>query len=688
MTTKVSELAPIQCKAGVQPSTDKTALLTEHWTFSDKIRFVDGVPEKIGGWASVLFSNNGTIKGANRTVYSITINGRVITILGTEKKLYALIGSSLINITPLKTSTVAVANSLSTNYGTLASNPLTTVSGSSTITVTDTSASRYVAGDRVTLSGASSVGGISNTLINTQHIIRSIGTNSYTIHVGGTASSSATGGGASVVRRTGLIQVTSAAHGQSNGDRVKITNAADTGGILAADINKEFIIRNVAANSFDIKTDSFATSSVTGGGGASTIYQEEIDEGRLNASLGQGFGMGLYGAGLYGTSNLSTSGLQYPRIWFADGYGENVILTAGNQGAVYVWDGDTAAAPIVLSGAPAAVNYAFVSDNIVVTFGASNIGNHIFTSDQDDNTNWTASSTNQVFEDFIENTGRLLSHVEVADTNLIFTEDHTYTFRYIGLPLVWEIKNKSSVIGIISPMARCAVNEVAYWMGNENFYMWNGGNIEIIPSNSDKQSTILNYVFENLNYTQKSKCFAWYNKAFHEVWFHYPSANSLECDRIARVNLHDYSWCPDTMDRAGAEYPDILLNLPRLSMYNKTTAESVLYRHETGANDNGAALEFSLSTNLRTTGKSTTTEVGIIPDSIQTGTVNLAFDGYLFPQSQTTTYSKTYPIESTTERVTTLVNGRFWMYNFSGAEVNQTWRMGLWQEYIQRGASN
>jgi hypothetical protein len=237
-------------------------------------------------------------------------------------------------------------------------------------------------------------------------------------------------------------------------------------------------------------------------------------------------------------------------------------------------------------------------------------------------------------------------------------------------------------------MARCAVNESAFWMGLENFYMWNGGSIEIIPSNSDKQCTILSYVFDNLNYGQKSKCFAWYNKAFNEVWFHYPSANSLECDRIARLNLHDYSWCPDTMERAGAEYPDILLNLPRLSMYNTTSTESTLYRHETGSNDNTDPMAFSLTTNLRTAGKNTTTEVGIIPDSIQTGNVDLTFDGYLFPQSANTTYSKTYEVTPTTERVTTLLNGRFWQYNFSGDTLNQTWRMGLWQEYIQKGASN
>lgn len=686
MTTKVSDLAPIKCLAGVEPSTDKTAFATDHYTFSDKIRFVDGLPEKIGGWASISLSNSATIKGAARTVFSAVINGKTYTLIGTEQKLYSLLGSSLVNITPLETSTTAIANSLATDYDTLANNPITTVSGSPTITITDANAASYVAGDLITISGATTTGGILNTAINGQHIIRSIGVGSYTVNTGSNASSSTTGGGASVVRASGLVTVTAAAHGMANGDRVKINAASAFGGIDAGEINREHIIRNITAGTFDVFVDDVSSSSVTSGGGASTTYQKEIADGQLNASLGQGYGMGLYGAGLYGVSKLSTSGMVYPRIWFAAAYGEDIILTAGNQTGLYVWDGDTSAAPALVSGAPAAINYSFVSNNIVVTLGAAGIGNHIFASDINNYTQWTSSSTNQVFEDYIEGASRFISHVNVSGTNLLFTENQTYTFRYIGLPLIWEIRQKSGVIGIISPMARCTVNDTAYWMGDKNFYMWNGGNVEIIPANSQKQSTILRYVFDNLNYAQKSKSFAWYNKDFNEVWFHYPSQGSNECDRIARVCLHDYNWTPDTMDRVAAEYPDILLNQPRLSKYS--SGFSTLYRHEVGDDDDTSPMQWTLTTNLRTSGKDTTTSVGIIPDSIQNGNISISFSGYLFPQSTNTTYSVQYTVTPTTERITTTLNGRYWKYTFSGSELGQAWQMGEWQEYIQKGAAN
>lgn len=679
MTTRTSQLVPIECLPGVEPVTDKTAFATKHFTFSDKIRFVDGLPEKIGGWASIPFSNDKSISGSSRSIFSATINGRVYTMIGTNEKLYTLIGSVLTNITPLDVTTIAIANSLATHYTTLANNPISVTDGSNVVTVSDSEAALFKIGDSVTLSGATTTGGILNTALNATHVIRSIGVGSYTIRVGTSASSTTTGGGAAVVRSSGLITVTAAAHGQDNDDRVKITLAANTGGILAAAINLEFIIRNVTTNTFDIMTGGTATSSVSAAGGAATLYQQEIPIGLENASFGQGYGMGLYGVGLYGVSKLSTAGQLYPRIWFFDRFGNTIIMTPGNQTGLYKWDGLIASAPSLVSGAPTTINYAFVSDNIAVTLGYQ-VGNEIFASDQGAITQWTASSTNQVFQDDIEGAGRFLTHVSVNGTNLLFTENQTYTFKYIGLPLIWDVQLLEPNIGIISPMARVVVEGVAYWMDDNNFYKWEGGNVQVIPSNSNYQSTIYNYVFGNLNAAQKSKIFCWYNQEFNEVWWHYLSESSNEPDRIARFNVKDQTWCPDTLDRTAAEYPIISLINPRL------INEGIIYKHEVGADDDSSPMLFTLKTNLRTGGKDTTTVVGIVPDSLQIGGVDLTIHSQLWPQATATMKEDTVTISPDTTYIPYTVNGRFWDYEWSGAELGQTWQMGDWQEYVQKGA--
>lgn len=671
----------IQTTGGVQPSTDSTALATQHYTFTDKVRFdKNGKPEKLGGWLSVSLDNSKTIDGIARNIFTDSLSGKTYTLIGTHTTLYSLIGTSLVNITPLDASTTAIANSLDNHYDTLSNDPIDTVLGSNTLTITDSG--NYVAGDIITLSGSAAVGGVPALEINADHIVRSVGTGNYTISVATSATSTATGGGAVVVRASGLITVNATAHNMTNGDRTEISGALAVGGITAPELNLEFIIRNVQTNTFDIFTSGTSTSSVTGGGGAGTLYQKQISDGNENESVTTGYGAGLYGVGLYGVSGTSSNGRSYPRMWFADRYGDKLFTTAGNQTGIYEWDGNTSIAPTLITNAPTAVNYTFVSNNILVTLGAGGTENRIFTSDINDFTVWTSSSVNQVFDDDIEGAARLLSHVQVSDYNLIFTENQTYTFRYIGQPLVWDIESIDRSVGIIGSKARVSVRGTAYWMGQDNFYMYSGGDVVVIPSDTKPESTLLKYVFGNLNYGQKSKCFAWYNKQHNEVWFHYPTEESNEPDGVARVSLDTFQWSMDTFDRTCGEYPS-RDKTPRL-----IDSSSVLYKHETGTDADGVAMPFTITTNMRTAGKDSINVRAFIPDNVLSGgdlSVNVI--GYQYPQSATPMYDDTYTVINTTERLAITFNGRFWTYTISGNVLGQAWKMGSWIEELQVGST-
>lgn len=683
--SSVGTLQPIDTLAGVQPITDMTAVSTKHYTYADKVRFDNGVPEKIGGYVTQNFDYGEVVQGTVRSLYSEAINGKYYYVLGSNEKLYSLIGSRLANITPFQTTDVAIADSLDTHYATLSNNPFTSVNGSPVLKVLDAEADRFVAGDTVYISGATGFAGILAGSINGDAIVRSVGIGFYTINVGTAANASTSGGGNAVVRSSGLITVNDTAHGQLDGDRVKIEDATSTGGILDTKINAEFIIRNVSTDSFDIMTTGDATSSVTGGGGSSTIYYPEIPDGALNEGNVQGYGAGLYGMGLYGTALVSSLSRSYPRIWFDDRYGDTIILTPGNQTGVYQWQGSIEEAPALVPNAPTAINYAFVSNNILVTFGAANLGNsvenRIFASDLNDITNWTSSSTNQVFDDDIEGAGRLTSHVPVEDYNLIFTENKTYTFRYIGLPFVWEIKPLDENIGIIAPMARVSVKGMGFWMGLDNFYMYRGGTVEVIPANSQHECTALNYVFNDINWGQKSKIFAWYNRAFSEVWFHYPSANSNEPNRVVAVNVLDFTWSIHTFDRTAGEYPSVKQRNPRL------IDVGTLYMHEFGANANGEPLPWELVSNKRYYGKDNIELTAIIPDSVAETGVTFEAYGYLWPQSVTPTYINALTnVMPTSERIPVASSARFYEYKWSGAVLDQTWIMGTWFEEIQKAS--
>jgi hypothetical protein len=675
-----TEYTPLNIIAGVQPTVDASSVKTRHYTYSDKVRFVDGIPRKIKGYTKDLFTLGAEIQGTTRSLFSETINGKYYLLAGTNKKLYSLIGSVLTNITPLLTTSTTIADSLNTDYTTLVNNPIATVNGSPLVVITVADAERYQRGDTIYISGAVGFAGLTSGQLNGDAIVREITPTTITLNVGSNANSTTIGGGASVVLASGLITVNATTHGQLNGDRVKIDDAVSFGGILNTQINSEFIIRNATANTFDVMTIGEATSAVTGGGGADTEYFKEIPDGALNESNFQGYGAGLYGIGLYGVALTSDSARSFPRMWHFDKYGNNVILTAGNQSAVYLWGTSNQTAPVVIPNAPTAINYAFVSNNILVVFGEGGIENRITGSDIGNIENWTSSSINQVFRDDIEGAGRLISHCPVEDYNLIFTENKTYTFRYIGQPFIWEVLPLDESIGCIAPNARVSVKGMAVWMGQDNFYMYRGGSIEVIPANTQSQSTCLKYVFENLNWGQKSKCFAWYNKQFDEVWFHYPSAGSMECDRVAVVNMRDFSWGIHLFDRTAAEYPQVKLKNPRLANIGD------IFRHENGNDANGQPLDFTLVSNLRYNGKSNTNIIAVIPDSVGDKDVIFEEGGVLFPQSVNKTYENTFTITPSTERVQVLTSARFHEYTWKGEELGQEWIMGEWMEEIKRGS--
>ena len=146
------------------------------WVDSDKIRFRQGFPEKIGGWQSI---SSATFQGTCRSLNSwVTLGSVNLLGVGTNLKFYLEIGGQYNDITPIR-----ATNSLT--------NPFTTVNGNTVVTVTDATAG-YEDGDFVTFSGASAVGGLT---LNGEFQITYISGSTYTIVSPAAATSGATGGG-------------------------------------------------------------------------------------------------------------------------------------------------------------------------------------------------------------------------------------------------------------------------------------------------------------------------------------------------------------------------------------------------------------------------------------------------------------------------------------------------------------
>jgi len=159
------------------------------WYESDKVRFRQGTPEKIGGWTR--FSPN-TFLGVCRSLWNwVTLAGQNLIGVGTNLKFYINQGGSYYDITPIRASS------------TINTNPFVAVLNSSMVTVTDT-AHGGITGDFVTFSGATGLGGnVTAAVLNKEYQITVSDANTYTITVPVTANAAdvtgSPGGGAAVV---------------------------------------------------------------------------------------------------------------------------------------------------------------------------------------------------------------------------------------------------------------------------------------------------------------------------------------------------------------------------------------------------------------------------------------------------------------------------------------------------------
>lgn len=675
--------AKIEPVPGISREPDSTALSTPTWSDGNLVRWSGGKLKSIGGWVAPVFNN--TISGCARNIFSYFYSNKQRYLVGTNEKLYEVIGSTITNITPLSTSTTAIANSLNSNYATLANNPFTTVDGSMTVTM-DYSAITDVQlreGDVVSVTGSGSVNGISNTLINTTHILASVDSvaETATFIVSSAATSSGAGGGGSVVLATALVGVTDTAHGMADGDRVVLAAATDFAGLQASEINAEHIIRKESDDKFSIYVSTVATSAATAGGGASTTYATEIADGECDYRKAIGWGGGVWGAvgQKWGEAGTFSNLFDYPRIYSMARFGNDVVMTPGQQTGVYLYASDNSVAPAALTNAPTAVNWVFESDNAVCTLGAAGVGNRIKTSDVGDATEWTPSATTLAFEDDIEGAEDFISQINVRGINLLFTENQVWRFRYVGVDSgIWETEQLDSTDGIAGPLARVAVGGIAYWMGQHDFYMYDGGIIRPIPNN-----TLKRYVFDNLS-LQKWKSHAWVNRAFNEIWWHIPRVGSNEPNYYIVFNYVDGIWYDGFMERTAAEQPIHLTAEPYL-----IDSSNVLYRHESGNNANDAALNSYAETNWLMLGEGDETMhvMSYMHDATQEGNMKITFKSKLYPQASAERSFGPYTVAPTTEKVNFRAHGRVMKARFEKDALNTSFTLGQPRMGLQKGSA-
>ena len=670
------------------------------WFVSDKVRFRQGTPEKIGGWVRI---SAFTFLGVCRSLWNwITLQSQNLMGVGTNLKFYIEQGGQYNDITPIRTR----------NYTATLTNPFDTTNASTTITVNDTAHGAQV-GDLVYFFGASAVGGVPAAELNTRHVIATlVSANAYTIVVTTAATSTVTGGGGTVsaeyvidtfvlgtdpftANGTTTVVVTANTHGALNNDFVTFSGATGT---YASTFNNEFQITYLTSNTFSITVPSALTAGSYGGSAVLAEYQ--VNAGPAIQAPLVGWGAGGWGLGAYGVGASSTDSL---RIWSANNFGEDLVY-GPRGGNIYYWDASTTVttrgvAVETLPGAldpPIVQNFIFVSDTyrFVICFGCNDVGSAtqdpmlIRWSDQESVTDWAPTAANQAGSIRLSHGSEIITAIQSRQEIVVFTNSSLYSLQYLGAPLVWGTQLLGDNVSIMGPNAVAIGSGIVYWMGKDKFYAYSG---RIETLNCDLRK----YIFNDINLLQNEQVFAGTNEGFNEVWWFYCSANSTTVDRYVVYNYQERIWHYGTMARTA--WIDVgFRDYPQAATYSYN-----LVNHELGNDDNETGTAVAINAYIESAefdiqdGHNLGFVYRILPDITFSGssgtnpsvTMTLipmmnSGSGYNNPQSlggsssASVTRTSTTVIEQFTGQVYVRVRGRQMIFKIESTDLGNAWQLG------------
>jgi hypothetical protein len=702
-------LTKVAFRSGVQK--DDSPLSSEGgWVDADKVRFVRGQPQTIGGWDAATSSTfTGIARGGHAWA---DISGRRWLAWGTATKLYVFAGGAIRDITPVL------------SQGVLAS-PFTTTSGSPTVQVTHANHG-LATGQSVTYSNQSAtVGGLT---LNGSFPVTVTSTGAYTITAGSNASSSVTGGGNvdySYPLASGLVDGIGEPGGYGTGSYSEGGYGSTI--ISAASLPRVWSLDNFGQNLlavprggplFEFQTDATYGELTTSGDFSSSAAWTagtgwSVGSGVATAVAGSGSDLSqavaLTAGKVYrvrftvtrsaGTLTFKTNGSAlsggassaitvsgtYDRLFRATVGSTQIVFTkdaafAGTLDNVQVNVADIA---YRVDEAPAVNDAMFVDPNrIVVLIGTSFAGSTTYNqlvvrwSDAADVTAWTPTTANLAGDTLLSVGGRAVGGLATRLQNLVWTDTALYTMQYTGdadQPFVFRLAGTSC--GLIGPLAAAEHNGIVFWMGRDNCFVFQGSSPAVIPS------TLRRDLFDNLAEAQQEKVVAGANSAFSEVWWFYPDArDGNECSRYVAFQFDEGHWTCGTFARSTWVPAGVFPNPIALG------TDGYIYYHERGQSAGGGAItSFVDGAYYDIDDGETLAHIRrLVPDfEGQTGPVNLSLYYKPWPNASET-LKGTYIAAANTNKIDLRLTARQIRFRVGAAAAPSFWRFGSLRFDIMR----
>ena len=705
------------------------------WVDSDLTRFRYGLPEKIGGWQSLLTD---TIVGVVRKQFAfVDLEGNRYVALGTDKFLLLYFEGQLFDITPLKADITGAT--------------IATVDTSATCTITTSSAHGINEGDIVLFDSVTLPGGTGYAASDFEdknfQVISVPSPTTFTI----TQSSNATGtvatGGSITLKPYEPVGPAAQSYGYGFGIGNyggTVTGSATTtlnGGIVAADTTitltdassfpttgtvliGNFSSGNYASTSELVTYSGKAGNDLTGctrsTNGTTAPSSTATGTTVTNATDWTGFGSAV---------KASAVTLE-PGLWSLNSFGEVLVATILN-GKTFTWNAGGANATGVRASTttsgfettnnPTATRTTLISPTTrhLIHFGTEiTIGTPAtqddmfirFSADESIN-EYTIQATNTAGSQRLQDGTKIVGALVAKENILVWTDNALYTMKFVGAPFTFGFEQVGTNCGLIGQNAAIEIDGVAYWMSNNGFFSFDG-TVNSLPC------SVEDYVYDDIDTTKGQQIAAGINNLFTEVTWWYPTSSSNFNNRSVIYNYGAKAppgemgnWYSNTNTNFNRTtwIDSLVYPKPYSTSYNTSNTgtfpviigetglgQSVFFEHEIGTdqiNPDGsttALLSFIQSYNF-----ALQTDQGIgeyflamrrfLPNfKVLTGNnqVTISVSDYPSEDAVATTLSP-FTITSSTTKVDTRARGRYANVKIENTSTGEAWRFGTFQADLQ-----
>jgi hypothetical protein len=390
------------------------------------------------------------------------------------------------------------------------------------------------------------------------------------------------------------------------------------------------------------------------------ITPSGLTPGSAVADVNLGYGGGAYGVEAYGTPRSDIGPFAEVTTWSLDNWGADLVACSNADGTLYSWDLDPLNNAVAIPNAPTNnLGLIVTEERFLFALGAGGNPRLVQWSDREDRELWTPAATNEAGDLELQTSGQIMQALRTRGQTLILTDIDAHTATYQGPPFVYGFERVGSACGVISRKAAAAVDQGVFWMGLGSFFVYSGGAVQEVPCE------VVDYVFTDMNNSYRSHIWAVSNAQHSEVWWFYPSAGSLECDRYVSFNYLEGHWATGALSRTAGVDRGVFT----APIWLDATGQA--YNHETGSGYHGSSIFAESGPISLGAGDNVAVCTKLIPDEKTQGQVTVTFKTRFYPNDVERSYGPYSMANPTDVRFT----GRQVRMRINGTATD--WRVGV-----------